>query len=492
MGQIYSFFGYGKTVNNHYQREILDETYSCEICFEVLHDPVQCQNNEHYFCRKCIAKHLENCPLCKDTLELKKPRCRHVSRGCTENVEVEDVSLHEQTCGYAPVVCSNEGCKETVNRCDQESHETEECKFRKITCESCKEELVYIDYYKKHPCSLKLRKEIDEIKSRLDEITEILKQSVSTGPLHQPKVADNKECGTSYKQSHRQETRPRTNSTAICGEKSTLKGQIYIFGGGYSDETGKSVEVFNWSTKTWTLKKNCLFSRRYLSYSFIYGKKITICGGISTERIEYLNPSENGYTANVASMVLPSNARHNGLLYKDRILAFENGVIETSLDTQGESRTLLKEEKRRSNSAGVHLFEDNVYIVGGEQSKMENYDAAKNEMKTLPSLPYKVSDMATVSYKDNIIIIGGYDGKDCLDDVVMFNVTTQEYKKLPSMLKKRRFCTAVIMDDVIVVMGGSSKTHLNTVEYHVIGDNEWKKLPAMNLARSGATACVYA
>ena len=122
--------------NNELSSSFMD-SFCCKICFEVLDDPVQCQNNEHYFCRKCMTKHLENsetCPTCMDQLtletlrpvprvileiisQLKKPRCRHVSRGCTENVEVEDV-LHEQTCGYAPVVCSNEGCKETVNRRD--------------------------------------------------------------------------------------------------------------------------------------------------------------------------------------------------------------------------------------------------------------------------------------------------------------------------------------------------------------------------------------
>ena len=79
--------------------------------------------------------------------------------------------------------------------------------------------------------------------------------------------------------------------------------------------------------------------------------------------------------------------------------------------------------------------------------------------------------MATVAYKDNIVIIGGYDGKKCLNDVAMF--------------------TAVIMGDVIVVMGGCDKAHFNTVEYYVIGDSAWQKLPAMNLARSYATACVY-
>ena len=72
----------------------------------------------------------------------------------------------------------------------------------------------------------------------------------------------------------------------------------------------------------------------------------------------------------------------------------------------------------------------------------------------------------------------------------MFNVTTHEYKKLPSMLK-RRLCTAVNMSNVIVVMGGCDKAHFNTVEYYVIGDNVWQKLPTMNLARSYATACVH-
>ena len=187
--------------NNELGSSFMD-SFSCKICFKVLDDPVQCENNEHYFCRKCITKQLENsetCPTCMDRLtlealrpvprvileiisQLKKPRCRHVSRGCVENVEIADVLLHEQTCGYAPVVCSNEGCKETVNRRDEESHETKECKFRKITCESCDERLVYVDY-DRHQCTLRkemneVKSEMNEVKSRLDEVAESLKQII--------------------------------------------------------------------------------------------------------------------------------------------------------------------------------------------------------------------------------------------------------------------------------------------------------------------------
>ena len=453
-------------------RSSLMESVCCKICFEVLDDPVQCQNNEHYFCRKCLTKHLENsekCPLCMDQLtletlrpvprvtleiisQLKKPRCRHVSRGCTENVEVEGVLLHEQTCGYAPVVCSNEGCKETVNRRDQESHETEECKFRKITCESCNEELVHSDY-DRHQCTL--RREINEMKLHLKEVSDAVK---------------------------------------LMSAVLALSGHIFIFGGNAS-EAIKSVEVYNLSTKTWTFVKNCLSFGRRWSYSFIYRKKIMVCGGDCAKQIECLNPSESGYTASVESALLSDDATYNGIPYKDRILTFNKNVVETSLESQGEPRILLQEEHGvRYCFAGVHLFGDNVYIVGGQESKIEKYDVVKNEMTTLPSLPYKVWHMASVAYKDNIIIMGGWDGEESLNDVVMFNVTTHEYKKLPSMLEKRKLCTAVIMGDVIVVMGGNNKTEvtgLNSVEYYVIGDSEWKEFPAMNLARYGATACVY-
>jgi hypothetical protein len=193
---------------------------------------------------------------------------------------------------------------------------------------------------------------------------------------------------------------------------------------------------------------------------------------------------------------LPNNDKYNGLLYKGRILTFYRGVVETTLESPGESKTLLQEKENR-NLAGLHCFGDNIYIVGGRESSMEKYDVAKNEMKTLPSLPYKVSGMATVAYKDNIIILGGQSGSKPLNDVLIFNVTTHEYKRLPSMTKKRRLCAAVIMGDVIVVMGGRAEnargqiTDLNTVEYFVIGDSAWQELPSMNLARFGATACVY-
>ena len=488
MGQIYSFLGYASTSgNNHNQQELLRYNFTCKICHEILHDPVQCQNNEDYFCRKCIAKHLENsqtCPLCFNrlTIETIRPpsriianvvsnlntprRCNYASRGCDANITVKELLMHEQTCAYAPVPCPNEGCEETVSRRDKEVHKTEECKFRKIICESCAEEIVYIDYFKKHQCNLTLRRE-------MDRINETLKQLVATVTEHTLMLA------------------ARDTSKALLNQK------IYILGGElFNGKINKSVEVFDWSTKKWTLIENCLFFNRYQSFSFIYENKIMVCGG-TAERIEYLNPSKSVCTSTISSISLPKNANHNGVLYENKIITFNKGVVETSLESPSTSKT-LKNEKQCRDYAGVHRFGYDIYIVGGQPSMMEKYDVAKNEIETLPSVPYRVSNMATVMYKDNIVLLGGSRNarwSECepLNDVVMFNVTNWKYTRLPGMLEKRSGCAAVIMGDLIVVMGGEtgSEKSLKTVEFLVIGNSAWRKLPAMNMERYAATACVY-
>ena len=48
---------------------------------------------------------------------------------------------HFTECDYVPVKCKNQGCQETVKRCDEEEH-TKICPFQKIRCKLC--ELGYL------------------------------------------------------------------------------------------------------------------------------------------------------------------------------------------------------------------------------------------------------------------------------------------------------------------------------------------------------------
>ena len=113
----------------------VDNNFLCPICAEVLKDPVQCQN-QHYFCKVCIKKHLEtnakSCPICVQDLDEKTlaepPRiltdylngllicCDHSEKGCTEVIPVSQLKAHVRECKYRPVVCTNDRCGQTFNQ----------------------------------------------------------------------------------------------------------------------------------------------------------------------------------------------------------------------------------------------------------------------------------------------------------------------------------------------------------------------------------------
>ncbi len=136
----------------------VNRNFLCLICFNVLKDPVLCPRNQHCYCRSCITKQLENsqrCPTCADELTvetLTEPnrmvkdylneliiRCVYSDRGCQEIVQLQHLDQHEATCGFAPAVCTNQGCGATLNQRDLTHHESELCEFRKLKCHSCGE-----------------------------------------------------------------------------------------------------------------------------------------------------------------------------------------------------------------------------------------------------------------------------------------------------------------------------------------------------------------
>ena len=106
---------------------------------------------------------------------------------------------------------------------------------------------------------------------------------------------------------------------------------------------------------------------------------------------------------------------------------------------------------------------------------------------------YWVKWMATVTWKDNVVILGGLDNQDnILNTVILYNVTTGNHRMLPEMTTKRWGCTAVIIGDNIIVMGGQDETEtdLKSVECFNFNANTWTEFSAMTEARWDATAVV--
>ena len=158
---------------------------------------------------------------------------------------------------------------------------------------------------------------------------------------------------------------------------------------------------------------------------------------------------------------------------------------------------------RNIYSHGAEIANNKIYIFGGNRLQgqydfypVDNvlmFDPTTNNFTELQPLPYAVSDMATVTCKDNVVILGGIGSiRRILDTVILYDVTTGSHRMLPSMKKKRFGCTAVIIGNNIIVMGGKRdrRKPVNSVECFNFDTNTWTEFPAMIKARQFATAVV--
>ena len=488
----------------------VDDNLHCVICTEVLKDPVQCRRNEHHFCRNCIIEHLEhsqNCPTCKDPLTVEtlvKPQrflantlsslkisCDNAQRGCRAVMELGSLNTHVASCDFSPVPCSNDQCDDIISRRDKEIHENKVCDFRRVKCEYCGQMVLYKNFMQ-HSCPPRneirdMKAEMREVRSTLDEMSEMMRNMMSM--------------------LERNAIQRSEGSHASSGQE--LQADIVVAGG----FDCRSVEVFNMTTKTWrslSEMKEC----RCQSSSVLYQGHMIVTGGLDKnlqdlDSVEELNlVQQNGHWVKSKFKLPVPSYGHTCVVYQNRLIVIGGYVKGSVCDTIYEIQLtppytprLLTRMSKPVWYHGAEIVNDKIFIIGGTTTGLLRnatntvlmFDPTTNTCTELKSLPYRLLSMATVTWKDNVVILGGRDNQgNILKTVILYNVTTGNHRMLPEMTTKRCDCTAVIIGDNIIVMGGKdeTKTALKSVEYFNFNTNTWTELPAMTERREGATAVV--
>ena len=500
----------------------INRNFICQICFNVMREPVLCPRNQHCFCRSCITKHLENskrCPTCNDELTeqtLTEPnrmvkdmlnelnvRCVYNTRGCQETPELQHLEQHEDTCGFTPAVCTNQGCGTTVNKRDLIHHESEVCKFRKLKCHSCGEMSKTLGHIEKRICNLetKLEKNMVEMKKDLELKLETVNNDVGEMRISLVKCfQEMKDVLVEIKEE---------NTRKVRNTPSGDRENIIVAGGMYQS----SVEMFNWRQKTWSPLQPML-NRRSRATSFLYNKHVTIAGGYSEfERLSDMIRMNVDQIPDLSTpwsdgpVKLPTGLyRHSSVVYNHQLIVTGGRTVNTCdsihairLVPSYPVETLSRMPEPRQNHC-TEIFNDSLLIVGGTRSDYHTgnlssvvlYDLKKNEFKQLSPLPYEVSGMATVRWQDNIVVIGGIDKRGkTLDTVINYNVKTEQSHMLPPMKYTRYGCTAVVVGNNIVVLGGIGKNRREkSVESFNFERYSWEELPEMSEERWFPTAVV--
>ena len=517
----------------------VNRNFLCLICFNVLKDPVLCPRNQHCFCRGCITKHLENsrrCPTCADELTeetLTVPsrmvrdyldelniRCVYHDRGCQEIVQLQHLDQHEDSCGFTPAVCRNEGCGVSLNKRDLIHHESELCEYRKLKCHSCGEMTKMLADMEKRMAQL----QANQVNLKKDMEIKLLKLEKNNRDIEGTlEVVNNevKELKTALVETFDQ-TRDvlvkmdgkideiaRKVRNAPSGDSENI-----IVAGGVGNE---SVEVFNWRQRTWSPLQS-IPKDRFGATSFVYNNQVVIAGGYCDG---YVVDDMNGMNVDLLPHpaiqwsefpVKPAKlSYHSSVLHDDKLMLTGGYAGNVTSDKIHEVQVVppytVKTLSRIPEPRQLHcteIFDDSLLILGGTTtddykdnlSSVVLYDIKNNVCKQLAPLPYEVSDMATVRWGDNVVVIGGTDKHNiALSTVIMYNVKTEQSHMLPPMRCKRWGCAAVVVGNNIVVLGGYTtgelrQGDLKSVESFNFERYNWQELPEMSQARFWHTAVV--
>ena len=516
---------YGGYEEERFEHEV-DSKLLCPICSNVLKDPVQCRN-EHYFCRSCIKKHLhensETCPVCQDhlteeiltkpprlltnMLECLKIRCDHANRGCRELIKLEFLHQHVKSCGYSPTRCTNPRCSQVFNRHEKERHEHELCPFGMIVCDDC-EEQVLRKSKRTHACIIK--KEVDQLVKDMKEVKDDVKQI----KLNQDEFFRNLMVQFGRQNDVVDDLCRRVNTAKIEADRWDLftgRQKIFVLGGIDGKNIHNSVESYTWSENSWT-KESSMNQRRSAPSAFVHDRQIYVSGGWTgtehTDSIESSNvDSDHKGWVETAIKTPVKCSGHKMVCHENNAILtggcdddnVSDGIYEITLNPPHTSRLLTKMPEPRC-AHGCNIIDNQVAIVGGRTSNYLKdakntvyvYDINTNECKTLPPLASRISNMATVSYKGNVILIGGVNEKEkTLNTVDMYDLKTGNIKTLPCLNHKRASSAAVISGNVIVVAGGyvrETKSYLQSVESLDLNTNVWRELAPMKYKRGYPTA----
>ena len=301
----------------------------------------------------------------------------------------------------------------------------------------------------------------------------------------------------------------------VSGTASGGKENQHIFVAGGC--TRNSVEIYNYRQRLWSLLKPVPEDRGSAT-SFVYNNHVTVAGGGSFFRAVdnmirmniYPIPDLSINWSDFAAKLPAKMHGHSSVVHKDNLFVtggynedqdvVSDCIHEVQLQPPYTVELLSKMPEPRTRHSMV-LCGDSILIVGGKKaldckdnlSSVLNYDIKKNKCQQLPGLSYPVSEMATVKWAENVVIIGGVDKDgEALNNVMIYNVKTGNSHMLPPMLHKRKGCMAVVIENTIVVLGGrvERENSLKSVEGFSFERFSWQELPDMNESRSRGTAVV--
>ncbi|CAB3991876.1 RING finger 151-like [Paramuricea clavata] len=529
------------------------EDLLCSVCQDVPKDPRVCQNEDHIFCLAHISRHLHQnshtCPVCRDPLTpetLKRPtrflknyledlkiKCDHHDRGCPDVVRLEDLQRHVDQCGFAPVMCGNEGCGTEVNRRDKENHEKNLCQFRIAKCHDCKDIKASQNGMKASQDGMKasqdemkasqdemkasqneMKASQDEIKASQDEIKEFQSEVKIEMEEIERKQDEMKENVGEIKKSQDvinvRVNQMKENVDEIKQSQNDINDKVNQMKEN-GDVMKQSQEVIN--VKVNKMKDNVdeikQTQAEMKADQMAFEAEARNQFGRMTEMLNQLLEGRNRNNNDAQALDPPVPVNNQDIIiiggwYAPEMERVLNRVEKFNI-VEGKSTQLPKLNHPRGNSASC-LYNGDVIIAGGYDGQASTDSIEILKMKQDPlrwtmfdgKLPVKLSSHEVIIYQGKLYIIGGFNAREkkTTDKIYELSIIPPYTAKLLArMPQSRRNHRAEIVNGKLFILGGSttnlSKGAIDSVVVYDFIKNELKPCPSLLKAVWGMSTVTW-
>ena len=482
-------------------KNTVDKNFLCPICAEVLKDPVQCQN-QHYFCKVCIKKHLEknakSCPICVQDLSeetlAEPPRiltdyldglmisCDHSERGCTEVVQVSRLKAHVRECNYRPVVCTNEKCGQTFKQEDLADHVTNACEYRLVHCPDCEDDMIY-KKFSKHACVLSKNLEKMELEwSEMKNVLVVLCNSQKEMCDSQKEMCQlQNEMSNSQKEMSDSQKEISNSQKEMSDSQKQMSDSQKEMSDSQKEMSDSQKEMSDSQNEMSHLQKEVTHSQKEMCNS--QKEILNSVQGLACDKQNLAMLSQTPPPSVRATVMVIGGRNENGLNSVE--VLYPGSKTWTALQPMQESR----------GSAASVLYGNDVIVCGGRSGEgindtIERLSLVNKPLRWVPlpvKLHLKCCGHKIVVINNCLYLVGGYSGEDSYNtiySILLHPPYTIELKcKMPLPIC---FHGLQAFEEFLFIFGGStsasSENAVNTVLLYNTVNGELKEMKRVPLA----------
>ena len=476
--------------DNRFENTV-SQSFHCPICLNVLKEPVMCRRNQHYFCTSCITRHLGNsstCPTCME--ELTVETLTQASRIATDYLSELRIC-----CDY-----SSRGCREVMLLNNLQRH-VAICGFSPVKCsnDGCnmmvnKRDKVHHETevcrrLKCHDCA-ELKKEVTEMKDHVAAQT------------HQI-AAQTHQIAAQTDQMKKEVTEMKDQ---IAAQTDQIAAQTHQM----EEKVMKGVARLMYEMKN--LKEEVNGIKKTVQGPHLHSRgNIIIAGG--EHATAYLNSVEmfSWVTKSweLLNAMKEQRSQACSVIYENQMIVTGGGTDDGTysmekIDVQDEAgkwKDFAAKLPVKSYAHKAVSYKDRLIVIGGyDCTDGKHISNAIYEVllishycnKLLARLPKPLCRHGVVLLGEKIFIVGGETDEDFVDSVVMFDIIKKQCKLMAPLPFAISNMATVIWGNNVFVIGGMNqdKEVLNSVIMYDVTMETCKMLPPMKYCRWGCTAVI--